>query len=50
MDRILLETDSPYCEIKNTHIGIKSVKTKFESIKKEKHSLDKLVKGRNEPC
>jgi len=50
MDRLLLETDSPYCEIRNTHVGIKSVKTKFESIKKEKHSIDKLVRGRNEPC
>ena len=46
----MIETDSPYCEIKNTHAGIKHVTTTWPSKKKEKHDIDSLVKGRNEPC
>ena len=29
LDKILIETDSPYCEIRNTHASIKYVKTKY---------------------
>lgn len=46
----MIETDSPYCEIKNTHAGIKFVKSTRASKKKEKHDEQCIVKGRNEPC
>lgn len=49
-DKILIETDSPWCEIRPTHAGFKYVKTKFPSVKKEKWERNKMVKGRNEPC
>ena len=50
LDKILLETDAPYCEIKTTHPGYKMVKTKYPNKKPEKHDKGFLVKGRNEPC
>mmetsp|Transcript_4791 Transcript_4791/g.3987 ORF Transcript_4791/g.3987 Transcript_4791/m.3987 type:complete len:99 (+) Transcript_4791:247-543(+) len=30
LDKIMLETDAPYCEIRNSHAGSGYVKTKFE--------------------
>jgi len=51
LDRLMIETDSPYCEIKNTHPSKKYVKTVFDPAKdKKKHSKELMVKGRNEPC
>uniref|UniRef100_A0A7C8ZS24 Uncharacterized protein n=1 Tax=Opuntia streptacantha TaxID=393608 RepID=A0A7C8ZS24_OPUST len=50
IERMMIETDSPYCEIKNTHAGIKMVKSTWPSKKKEKYDPECLVKGRNEPC
>lgn len=50
LDRMLLETDSPYCEVRNTHPSSQFVTTRFPSIKKEKWSPNMMVKGRNEPC
>ncbi|XP_019153760.1 PREDICTED: putative deoxyribonuclease TATDN1 [Ipomoea nil] len=50
VDRMMIETDSPYCEIKNTHAGIHFVKSSWPSKKKDKHSEECIVKGRNEPC
>ncbi|KAL5720660.1 hypothetical protein ACHQM5_013306 [Ranunculus cassubicifolius] len=49
-ERMMIETDSPYCEIKNTHAGINHVKSIWPSKKKEKYDLNSVVKGRNEPC
>lgn len=46
----MIETDSPYCEIKNTHASMKYVKTKFPAKVKNKKKPGDLVKGRNEPC
>ena len=54
LDRLLVETDAPYCELKGTHEGVKYVKSKFSKQKKEKYDPSKdttvLVKDRNEPC
>lgn len=50
VERMMIETDSPYCEIKNTHAGIGFVKSTWPSKKKEKYDQECIVKGRNEPC
>ncbi|XAR64790.1 hypothetical protein NMG60_11008628 [Bertholletia excelsa] len=50
VERMMIETDSPYCEIKNTHAGIGFVKSSWPSKKKEKYDQECIVKGRNEPC
>ncbi|XP_019424739.1 PREDICTED: putative deoxyribonuclease TATDN1 [Lupinus angustifolius] len=49
-ERMMIETDSPYCDIKNTHAGIGFVKSAWPSKKKEKYDQECIVKGRNEPC
>lgn len=52
-DRILIETDAPWCEVRPTHAGYKFIaeeNLKLPSVKKEKWRLDSMVKGRNEPC
>lgn len=50
-DKLMIETDCPWCEIKPTHPGYCHVNTKFETVKKTKYSLQSnaQVKGRNEP-
>ncbi|KAL4705642.1 hypothetical protein ACJJTC_002028 [Scirpophaga incertulas] len=50
-DRLMIETDCPWCEVKPTHAGYNHVITKFPSVKKEKYSPNSTsqVKGRNEP-
>lgn len=54
LDRILLETDSPWCEIRNTHAGARFLsaaeKERWGVVKKEKWEPTKCVKGRQEPC
>ncbi|EGC29715.1 hypothetical protein DICPUDRAFT_42477 [Dictyostelium purpureum] len=50
IERLLIETDSPYCDIRKTHASYKYVKTVFPILKKEKFKLDSQVQGRNEPC
>ena len=50
VDKLMIETDAPWCEIKPSHASFKFVQTKFPSVKKEKCTEDSLVKGRNEPC
>jgi TatD DNase family protein len=49
-DRIMLETDAPYCDIRNTHASYKYIKTSFDRIKKEKMKKGLICKDRNEPC
>lgn len=63
LDRLLLETDAPWCNLRPTHAGTKLLSQHAcltqsplaalylpPSVKKEKHDPDKTVKGRNEPC
>mmetsp|Transcript_1498 Transcript_1498/g.2642 ORF Transcript_1498/g.2642 Transcript_1498/m.2642 type:complete len:216 (+) Transcript_1498:412-1059(+) len=50
LDRLMLETDCPYCDIRNSHHSAQFVETKFPTAKKEKYTPDKMVKDRNEPC
>jgi TatD DNase family protein len=50
LDRLMLETDAPYCEIRNTHASAPMVQTKFTSVKHEKFKNGVMVKSRNEPC
>lgn len=49
-ESLMIETDCPYCDIRQTHAGHKYVKTLFESKKKEKFDPKFCVKSRNEPC
>ena len=46
----MLETDCPYCEIRNSHFSSKHVKTKFPKAPKKKYKPEKMCKERNEPC
>ncbi|KAF4323047.1 hypothetical protein BBO99_00003389 [Phytophthora kernoviae] len=50
LDRLMIETDSPWCDIRATHAGHSHVKTSWPTKKAEKYAPDCLVKGRNEPC
>lgn len=50
LERILLETDCPWCDIRPTHAGWEHVRTKFDVKTEKKYDRDCCVKGRNEPC
>jgi TatD DNase family protein len=52
LDRILLETDCPYCDIRPTHAGYQHVQTHFHDTTKpeKKFQAGYLVKNRQEPC
>ena len=50
LDKILLETDCPYCEIKAAHAGHKFIQTTWQKKIEKKFEPGKMVKGRNEPC
>lgn len=49
-DRLLLETDSPYCDVRPSHAGKHYVSTSRQAKDKKKYDAGMLVKGRNEPC
>lgn len=63
LDRLLIETDGPWCEVKNTHASRQLlnktysgsapsdlVLSQFPQVKKEKFNKGAIVKGRCEPC
>ncbi len=53
LDRILLETDAPWCEIRPSHASARFLspeeKDRWGVVKKEKWQPTKCVKGRQEP-
>ncbi|CAM9273412.1 unnamed protein product [Choristocarpus tenellus] len=49
-DWLMLETDSPWCEIRPSHAGSGFIRTKLPCKKKEKFEAGVCVKGRQEPC
>jgi TatD DNase family protein len=50
LDRIMVETDAPWCDIRPTHVSFRFATIPFEQKKKEKFEMGKMVKSRNEPC
>lgn len=60
LDRLLLETDAPWCEIRKTHESFKFLEPNpsiYKSVKKDKldnvkpeEQLQTMIKSRNEPC
>ncbi|ORM41008.1 putative deoxyribonuclease TATDN1 [Babesia sp. Xinjiang] len=51
LDKIMLETDCPWCGIKPTHASIQYVKTTFPVVKKaERMTGDTIFNQRSEPC
>lgn len=47
LEKMMIETDCPYCEIRKSHAGFRYVKTHFQSSKKR--SETQPLRGRNEP-
>jgi len=53
LERLQIETDGPWCEIRPSHASSKYLKDAPElpkAVKKEKWSAEMMVKSRNEPC
>jgi TatD DNase family protein len=49
LEKLMIETDSPWCDIRPSHTSYKYVQTQFSSKKKEKWEQGTSIKGRNEP-
>ena len=53
LERIQLETDGPWCEMRASHASaqfVKGTEEQWKSVKKEKWMAGAMIKGRNEPC
>lgn len=50
MDKLMLETDAPWCGLRPSHASSAHVKTVVQAKDKKKHDMECQVKGRNEPC
>jgi TatD DNase family protein len=53
LERIQIETDGPWCEMRPSHASAKYLKAAPplpKSVKKERFTKGCMVKGRNEPC
>ena len=50
LDKILLETDCPWCDIRQSHASYQYVQTKFETKNEKKFERGCCVKSRSEPC
>jgi TatD DNase family protein len=50
LDRLMLETDCPWCDIRPSHASHTHVVSSWPVKKKEKWRADATVKGRSEPC
>lgn len=50
LDRMVIETDAPWCEVRRSHAGHKHIGTHWETVAKEKQRDTAMVKSRNEPC
>jgi len=52
LDRLCLETDSPYCQIRKSTPAYKFIKTHFKPSKGKKlpTEMDTICRDRNEPC
>ncbi|KAM0685172.1 hypothetical protein COBT_003619 [Conglomerata obtusa] len=48
INKILVETDAPYCNIGKSYDGYKYIKSHLQESKK--YNQDSIFKGRNEPC
>lgn len=53
LERIQLETDGPWCEMRASHASaqfLKGMEEQWKSVKKEKWTAGAMIRGRNEPC
>lgn len=50
LDKIILQTMSPSCVIKDKHSGYHHIKSRFSQVKNSEYEAGKLIIGRNEPC
>ena len=50
VEKLLIETDAPWCDMRQTHASFKYIKTVMPTTKPQKFKLGTMVKGRNEPC
>ena len=50
VERLMIETDSPWCDIRKGNFGFPDVQTKFPTSKKNKFRMGTCVERRNEPC